>query len=240
MVISITIVAAILIYLLMDKAIVDNKIVRRYLVSFLIILSIVFTSYTDNKPIVYTDTLYFSRNLLDKVANSEEDYLEYGEYKIMKSLESLFMQSWLPNVKTTDTAEYIEPNFKVKGKIINSAQLKDIFKDNKFLNKINYYRLVLPDNMQISRNIDKEVSGKAVRISFNNIWAAVTIKLSYLEPHQMIYVEMCYEENGLIVYFSRKRRNYEKWYFYLRDQLRNIHYWDKKEEALLTVLGDKT
>lgn len=201
------------------------------------ILSGIFSFYDNNKPLLLEDAFYFSKNVLSNAPlDTEDGYLQYGEFRIMKSLESLFRQSWLPVIKKTDNSTYIEPNLAKDSKIINETQLKDIFIDNQFVKNIAYYHLSLPPNMQISHKAEKGISGAISRINLNNKWVVMSITLSYLSPEKMVYGEMNYQEKWLLVFSPSKRKEYEKWYSLLSEELKSVHRWDKAEESILKSL----
>lgn len=236
----IVIAFTVLVYLISDGFGMDNKNIKRIIVSILIIFSGIFSFYMSNRPISYNDNFFFSKNILDNIPSPEKDnYLQYGEYRIMRSLESRFMQSWLPIINNIDKSNYRKPNLKAGGTVINIQDLKSKFKNNNFIKNIDYYRLVLPPNMQMSCIEENEISENVVKIEFRNKWVILNIKIAYLEPGNAIFGEISYEEQALVIFFSNKRKEYEKWYSYLRDELQGIRNWDNRVESILTSVGAK-
>ncbi len=231
----ILIIFTLLSYVVSEFLLRDEKFLKRrvFVVCVLMIFSGFFSYYDNNKPLSQKDTFYFSKNILSNIPlATESDYLQYGEFRIMESLESLFRQSWLPVIKKTDNSTYIEPNFRKDSKIINEAQLKDVFIDNQFIKEISYYHLSLPPNMRTVHKAEKEIVGGVTRINFDNNLISVTITLSYLSPEKMIYGNLYYQEKWLLVFSSLKRKEYREWFSLLNEELKNIRKWDKTEEAI--------
>lgn len=230
------IIIALISYLVSEWLLRGEKflIKRIVIVTLSMIFTAVFSYYDSNKPLSYEDTFYFSKNILSNASlTTENDHLQYGEFRIMESLESLFRQSWLPNIKKTDNSTYIEPNFMKNSRIINEVQLKDVFKDNQFIKKISYYHLSLPPNMRIAYKAEKGTIGGTTHINFNSKWTAIDITLPYLSPDKMIYGELYCHEKWPLVFSSSKRKEYRKWFLLLKDELKNIHKWDKMAEDIL-------
>ena len=216
------------------------KWIRILIVSILIFLSSLFSLYIPvyNEP----DEFYFSKSIdiQDKI-ETEKEYLDYGEFKIMRTLASplLFRGSWLPNIiRTEKSIVNMPPEKEVESKIIDAIELKEKFKNNKFIKEIEYYRLALPPKMEIKQQFEgKGIKAKRI-IEFSNSWVKLKLTLISLSPDKAIYVKSKFSEKIGCVFFRTRRESYKEWYDLFMYEMKNIERRNKHDKRISDLIRE--